>query len=178
MEVSHQDESTEPEHRSVHLVRNDPAALNENRRSPTPEPQSESGPDLASESIRVVTPVEHDGPKGARKRMDGQPGEGIGRYLSSVAGQPDRRHAAAQVVVITSKRRILDFHVLRQRRSEDRKLPLKPDRTPAQPSKIKQQATFLPPTLALQSNRTSVHPDCTDGVQPHVGSGNLRTDGL
>jgi hypothetical protein len=110
--------------------------------------------------------------------MDRQPGKDIRRNLSSVARQPDRGHATTQVEVIAPKRRILDFHEFTQRRSEDGKLPLKANRSPSQPSKIKQQATFLTATLALQSSGTPVNSDSTDGVQTHIGCGNLRTDRL
>lgn len=175
MKVSHQDESTEPEPRAVHLIGNDPPALDEERRPRPDKAESKSGPDVTSEPIGVVTPVEHYGAERARKRVNRQPGQGIGGNLSRVARQPDRCHASAKVEVIATKRRILSLHEFSQRRSQDGELALKPNRLPAQPSKIKQQATFLTVTLTLQSSRTSVDSDSTDGVKSHIGCGNLRT---
>lgn len=178
MEVSHQNESTEPEHRAVHLIRNNPPALDKRYLPRTAKPESKSGPDLASEPVRVVTPVEHDGAERAREHMDRHPGKDIRRNLSSMTRQPDRCHAAAQVEVIATKCRILDLHEFSQRRAEDGELSLKPNRSPSKPSKIKQETTFLTATLALQSSWTSVDPDGTDGVQSHICGGNLRTGRL
>ena len=94
-----------------------------------------------------------------------------------VARQPDCRDTATEVVVVATKRRILDFHVFRERGTKDRDFPLQPKRTATQPSKIKQQTTFLTAAGSFQSSGSSVYPDGAHSLQTHIGGGHLRTSG-
>lgn len=174
-EVSQQDESSEPDNRPIYFVRDDAPSFDEQRLSRTAKAQSKSGPDLASEPIRVVALVEHRDLERARERVDRHTGEDIGRNRSIVAQQPDRGYAAIQIVVIAMKRRILELHILGERRSQYGKLALKSERPASEPSKIKHQATFVPTARPFEPRRAAVDTDGADGVQSHIGRGHLRT---
>lgn len=168
IEISEEDHAPEPHLGPVDMIRNDPPNLAKKSWSRRPDAKPHTGSYVAAESIGVVTLVEHRVSKGARESVHRDAGQGIRRNRTLSIEEPDGAHPCRQVVIVPVKCRIFEYEGLCKGGPQHRDFSLETYRSPSQPPKVNEQATFLSVAGAFQPGETAMKTDGGDRRESKV----------